>query len=161
MFTHISAGQCSAFMFFWMLLRSRSMPDACRRLRSLATVFRSFVASWLACFAEIGWVVTMQMWSARDRYIQACVFWFLIFQQLRRFFIASSWAVDGSAGTALGCSRPDFSAKAVSRWRRFAVMGRYCCLAMCCNGSQGCWSCLVFGFSFMAEGLHYVRGLAW
>ena len=38
--THVTflAGQCSAAMYSWTLRRRRSMPDACRRLRTLATV---------------------------------------------------------------------------------------------------------------------------
>ena len=39
-YPHITcfAGQCSAAMYSWTLRRPRSMPDACRRLRTLATV---------------------------------------------------------------------------------------------------------------------------
>ena len=38
------AGQCSAFMYSWIVLGLRSMPAACRRLRSLATEQHDTVA---------------------------------------------------------------------------------------------------------------------
>ena len=45
--THITcfAGQCSAFMHSWTVLQPRSMPDACKRLRTQATEQHGTVAT--------------------------------------------------------------------------------------------------------------------